>query len=100
MGFASCEEFNYEGTESRKGTGPAFRSGAEKGGLKIVFYDENGSPAAFIWMRGSGTEPVFRVLADCRGSSPQIENDLLEWHKELIREADSLACRNGSRGED
>ncbi|TFG82697.1 MAG: phosphatidylglycerol lysyltransferase, partial [Spirochaetales bacterium] len=34
------------------------------GGLRILLEDERSQPAAFLWMRGSGTEPVFRVMVD------------------------------------
>ncbi|MCQ2573992.1 MAG: phosphoglucomutase [Treponema sp.] len=55
-----------------------------KGGLKVVFYDKEKQPVAFIWMRGSGTEPVFRIMCDVRGDNIQMEKDLLEWETELI----------------
>jgi len=74
--------------------GPEFRSGSETGGLKIVFYDSDGKAAAFIWMRGSGTEPVFRILADSLGSDPARERRLLAWHTALVREADNLASKS------
>lgn len=55
-----------------------------KGGLKIVFYNKESTPVAFIWMRGSGTEPVFRVMCDVRGDNVQMEKDLLEWETQLL----------------
>ena len=60
------------------------------GGLKILFY-ENGSqtPSSFIWMRPSGTEPVFRILCDVKGSDAQKERDLLSWETMLLRKADA-----------
>ena len=61
-----------------------------KGGLKIIFYDENENPLAFIWMRGSGTEPVFRVLCDVKGKNSQMERKLLEWETKMILKADQL----------
>ena len=60
-----------------------------KGGLKILFRDSEGRPAAYIWMRGSGTEPVFRILADARGSDVKTERYLLGWLTEMVLEADS-----------
>ncbi|MCF7946201.1 MAG: hypothetical protein K9L24_05055 [Spirochaetia bacterium] len=92
LGISSWEEINYEGTRSIPGFGPEYRSSPEKGGLKIVFYDYNGAAAAYIWMRGSGTEPVFRVLADSRGADGNREEKLLEWHKKLIQQADAAAA--------
>jgi len=58
------------------------------GGLKIQFLDESGQPLAFIWMRGSGTEPVFRILADIKGSDVSAERELLAWLTGLVLEAD------------
>ena len=40
-------------------------------------------------MRGSGTEPVFRVLCDVKGNNPEMEKDLLQWHSEMIATADN-----------
>ena len=64
-----------------------------KGGLKVQFFGEDKTPLAFIWMRGSGTEPVFRIMADVKSSVPdykQAEKDLLEWETEMIKKADNL----------
>ena len=55
-----------------------------KGGLKVVFYNDKKEPVAFIWMRGSGTEPVFRIMCDVRGTDIQMEKDLLEWETKLL----------------
>jgi len=63
------------------------------GGLKILMSDPGGSPAAFLWMRGSGTEPVFRVMADARGADPAVERLLLETHAAWVREADASCAR-------
>ncbi|MCQ2592907.1 MAG: phosphoglucomutase [Treponema sp.] len=67
---------------------------SEKGGLKIIFKDSTDSPIAFIWMRGSGTEPVFRIMCDVKDYSnnmettARIEKELLEWETELLKESD------------
>lgn len=87
----SWEEWNQEGTTSVQGVGPEFRSGAEKGGLTIRFLDSEGGVCGFIWMRGSGTEPVFRVLADWKGDSPDAEAYFLDWHKQMIARADQMS---------
>ncbi|GAB1433285.1 phosphoglucomutase [Spirochaetota bacterium] len=60
------------------------------GGLKLCFYDKSFRPAAFLWLRGSGTEPVFRVMADVRGKKPELEAWLLDRHAAIVKEADSL----------
>ncbi|MDC7221074.1 MAG: hypothetical protein PQJ59_14150 [Spirochaetales bacterium] len=86
--ISGWEERNMEGTEERTGVGAEFRSGAEKGGFKILFHNKEGRFTDYIWMRGSGTEPVFRVLADCEGNDPEREAYFLEWHKEIIALAD------------
>jgi phosphoglucomutase len=88
LGIVSWHEVNTEGIESRKGMGNEFRTGLEKGGLKIIFSDSSGEETDFIWMRGSGTEPVFRVLADCKGADKEREKTLLQWHSNIVDEAD------------
>ena len=64
---------------------------SKKGGLKILFKDESGKAIAYIWMRGSGTEPVFRVMCDIKGNKPKEEAELLAWHSNMIALADSKA---------
>ncbi len=88
-GIFSFEEINTAGTVETRGSGKEARPASSTGGLKILFFDEAGLPAAYIWMRGSKTEPVFRVLADVRGDDPILEEWLLSLHKQLIGEADS-----------
>jgi phosphoglucomutase len=41
-------------------------------------------------MRGSGTEPVFRVMADVAGSDKRIERALIEWQRTMVHEADEI----------
>ena len=63
------------------------------GGLKIIFYSENNGtkiPEAFIWMRGSGTEPVFRIMCDVKGNRPEMEKEFLQWETEMLQKADSI----------
>jgi phosphomannomutase len=88
LGIETWRVINYEGIQERVGLGPEYRTGDQRGGFKIIFKDEKGLAVAFIWMRGSGTEPVFRVLADLRGENPELEDHLLQWHKSMIQEAD------------
>jgi len=59
-----------------------------KGGLRILLRDANAKPRAFLWMRGSGTEPVFRVMVDIEGGGPADEEYLLAKHTAMLREAD------------
>ena len=93
LDLVSWREFNYEKTEEKEGVGSAFRSGQERGGFKIRFYNSAGEPVAFVWMRGSGTEPVFRILAEVKGLHPNAEAGLLRIHSALIREADRLCTK-------
>jgi phosphoglucomutase len=39
-------------------------------------------------MRGSGTEPVFRVMADVEGSNKRMERDFIEWQRRMVIKAD------------
>jgi phosphoglucomutase len=61
---------------------------SEKGGLKIIFYKGDNNPVAFIWMRGSGTEPVFRVMCDVKGNEIEEEKELLEFETMLLQKSD------------
>ncbi len=61
---------------------------SKKGGLKIQFIDDRSIPVAFIWMRGSGTEPVFRVMCDIKGDNQKAEAELLDWETQMILKAD------------
>ena len=97
-GITGWYEINYEGTEARKGIGAEYRSGEEKGGLKIMLTgetsDASGRPVlkdlAFLWMRGSGTEPVFRVMTDIEGDNRDGMLELLNWQRELVAQAAGL----------
>ena len=60
------------------------------GALKVSFINKAGTASACIWMRGSGTEPVFRVMADVAGSDTRIERALIEWQRNMVQEADGL----------
>lgn len=83
-------EFNTEGINEICGMGPETRSGRETGGLKILLKNSIGENSAYLWMRGSGTEPVFRVLVDSKSSDNEKEAYLLEWHTEMIKKADEI----------
>ena len=91
-GISSWHEINYEGYEARVGSGPKVRSGQEKGGLKIVLNGHNGDEVAFMWMRGSGTEPVYRILVDAGGTDTTLHDELLAWQTDLVRRADARAA--------
>jgi phosphoglucomutase len=76
----------FNGTEERCPIVNWEESG--RGGLKITFYNGNNTNVAAIWMRGSGTEPVFRIMADVDGNNLQFERALIEWQREMVLEAD------------
>ena len=61
---------------------------SNKGGLKIILKDASNKPVAFLWMRGSGTERVFRILCDVKGNKPEFEQKLCEWLSSMLLEAD------------
>lgn len=88
-GIVGWKEYQTEGTVCREGVGPDFRTGAGKGGLKIIFYNAQNEPTDYIWMRGSGTEPIFRVLVDCKGDCQSRHDFLLDWHRDMIAKADA-----------
>lgn len=90
FGITQWLELNTEGTDEKIGMGHQTRSGAQTGGLKIRLEDSEGNASAYLWMRGSGTEPVFRVLVDSKSDSLDKEAYLLKWHTQMIKEADSL----------
>ena len=85
-GIEAYEAVITNGTKETRNVTDYSTSG--KGGLKILFKDKKDTPIAFIWMRGSGTEPVFRIMCDVKGNKPQMEKDLLAWETELIEKAD------------
>ena len=86
-GIAGYEAVITNGTKETRDVKDYSLSG--KGGLKVIFKDDAGSPVAFIWMRGSGTEPVFRIMCDVRGDNAEEEKELLAWETELIGKADA-----------
>ncbi len=88
LGALTWKAYASLGSMQKELAGDFAESGT--GGLKIVLIDGSGTAAGFLWMRGSGTEAVFRVMADVRGNDASLEELLLDRHVELVREADSL----------
>jgi len=83
------EAIAYNGMNERRN--PVKFGEAGKGGFKISFKNSTGRDIAYIWMRGSATEPVFRIMADIEGSGEngrQFERFLLDWQRRMITEAD------------
>jgi len=89
-GIRGWEATAYNGTESRKcgaDGGVCDFASAGTGGLKIVLTDSDGRAAASVWMRGSATEPVFRLMADAKTAAA--ERDLIRWQRRMTIEADA-----------
>lgn len=89
FGICGWREEQTEGTVKREGTGAAYRTPPMRGGLKIIFSDSKGVDTDFIWMRGSGTEPVFRIMADAAGHDQARHDYLLAWQRTLVEAADA-----------
>ena len=60
------------------------------GGLKIRFRDNKQNTKAFIWMRPSGTEPVFRIMCDVKDGDDGAERSLLRWESSMLAKADAM----------
>jgi phosphomannomutase len=91
MGITAYKVYQMEGTTLYQGAGEENRTEPYSGGYKIVFSNALGEETDFIWMRGSKTEPVFRVIADCQGSDTNRHDYLIDWQRSLIAKADELA---------
>jgi phosphoglucomutase len=88
-GFFGWEAIAYNGRDERRKL--KMFGDAGNGGLKICLLDEKGREGAFIWMRGSATEPVFRIMADVactNDNGKEIERFLLDWQRRMIIKAD------------
>ncbi|MDR2796443.1 MAG: phosphatidylglycerol lysyltransferase [Spirochaetaceae bacterium] len=86
-GISGWEARAYNGSEERRGVENFGEAG--RGGLRIVFQNDAGMDYASLWMRGSGTEPVFRVMADVEGVNPALHDRLLAWHRGMVLESQS-----------
>jgi len=87
FGFCGWETRAYNGLEERRGISRFGEAG--RGGLKILFLSDRNRESAYIWMRGSATEPVFRIMADVAGNDATVERFLLDWQRNMIMEADA-----------
>jgi phosphoglucomutase len=85
-GIYRWEAKAYNGTEEQNVTADFAQAG--KGGLKICFLNAGGRPVASIWMRGSATEPVFRIMADAEGTDRRFEQELINWQRCMTIKAD------------
>ena len=81
----SWQFINYEGARTRIGAGN--RGGQENGGFKVMLYSKNKEKFGYLWMRGSKTEPVFRVMVDIKGGK-KTHDFFLVWHRSMLKKAD------------
>lgn len=88
MGIHSYAILQTEGIVCTEGMGEAFRHAPYSGGYSVVLKDEEGLITDVMWMRGSKTEPVFRVLVDCKTDDQNRHDFLLAWHRDLIARSD------------
>ncbi len=88
--ITSWDAVAFVGMEEKKGLNHFGDAG--KGGLKIIFKTEGNHAVACIWMRGSATEPVFRVIADVEGSDKRMEKDFIDWQRRMVTEADNITA--------
>jgi len=95
FGIAAWEAYSTVGQDEAR-VGSDFAASG-RGGLRIVLSDGEGRPKAFLWMRGSGTEPVFRIMADVEGGAAEDEASLLAWHESMLREADAAGSEGARR---
>jgi phosphoglucomutase len=86
-GILSWEAAAYNGLTERRNIGRFGEAG--RGGLKIQFFNREGLAVAAIWMRGSTTEPVFRIMADAEGRDRNFEQDLIGWQRRMVSRADA-----------
>ncbi len=91
FGIHSWKAFSYNGTVCTENIEDFGLSG--RGGLKIQFYTEADEPVGFIWMRGSGTEPVFRIIADIKGSDENAELFLVRWQSSMVEKSDATSAQ-------
>lgn len=61
-----------------------------RGGLKLLLKSGT-APVGFIWMRESGTEPLFRIMVDIQGYNPGIESELLALLSQTLQTIDGSA---------
>jgi len=106
-GITEWEAVAYNGLEEKRGVSQF--SDAGRGGLKIEFFGgirsrgiepQQKSKIACIWMRGSATEPIFRIMADAadleyKDSGLRLERALIEWQRQMVALADDAAPPRG-----
>lgn len=61
------------------------------GGLKFLIKNKREKAVGFFWMRGSATEPVFRIMVDVAAARPDLEERLLGILTNIVRSADACS---------
>ncbi|ETZ18040.1 Phosphomannomutase [Borrelia duttonii CR2A] len=79
------EILNYEGI-----TQTTTRTRDASGGLKVLLKNDKHEIIGSLWMRGSKTEPIFRVLSEVKSEYHNLLYDILDFHKHLIKTANSI----------
>ena len=82
--ITSYKFISHEGTQTIQG--PGNRPAPGKGGFKIELYQKV-TLVAYLWMRGSGTEPVFRVVTDTHLKNG---TELHDVHLDFIQNATQI----------
>ena len=90
-GFEAYEPLCNNGTTETRNISDY--SISKKGGLKILLKNARNENLAFLWMRGSGTEPVFRIMCDVKGRNEAEEKELLQWHTDMLLKANELSLK-------
>ncbi|WP_024654246.1 phosphoglucomutase [Borrelia persica] len=81
----SYEIINYEGI-----TQTTTRTGNSSGGFKVLLKNDKHEIIGSLWMRGSQTEPIFRVLSEVKSEYKNLLYTILDFHKYLIQTANSV----------
>lgn len=84
----SFEIVQMEGKNCLVGIGSEFRTPPYRGGFKVIFKDKENNNLAYMWMRGSGTEAVFRILVDVKSENLELYSYLMDLHTTLLKKAD------------
>lgn len=84
----SYQVVQMEGMNCNSGIGEEFRTLPYRGGHKVIFKDQRDNNIAFMWMRGSGTEAIFRIAVDVKGDNIELYSYLLHLHKSLLKKAE------------
>ncbi|MFP4509066.1 MAG: hypothetical protein ACLFNQ_02955 [Spirochaetaceae bacterium] len=78
---------NLEATVVREGAGNRDPNGNQSGGLSVHLLDSSGTARAFMWMRGSRTEPVLRLIVDMEGADDLAYSQLMTTQAHMVARA-------------